>query len=257
MLHQEKIAFIKTLLFIAMNDNELSEEEEKYFQELGASLDITSEELFEIKDEIFFHLCSIDSILDEIHTDEVKETLIRELLSLCFLDNNYSDEERQGIITICEFLNFDINYFEELEHFYEVENKKNIFNKFVKKTIETSKITLRTLGKRIQNDSQVVSQSVSKGVKLLNQKISSSIEIARKTKEENEELREKLKNNTLTEAIKQKVIIQLNNKILNLTAQLKAEKERNDKNEEMIELLQLQIQELIETKEVAESIKTA
>ena len=62
---------------------------------------------------------------------------------------------------------------------------------------------------------------------------------------------------TLTEAVKQKVIVQLHSKISNLMQQLKIERERNQRNEEMIRLLQAQIDDLMLTMEVAENAKTA
>ena len=66
-----------------------------------------------------------------------------------------------------------------------------------------------------------------------------------------------MKKDTLTEAVKQKVILQLHSKITNLMQQLKVERERNQKNEEMIRLLQAQIDDLMLTMEVAENAKTA
>ena len=257
MENKEKIAFLKTLFYIAVNDDELTEAEENYFFELGKSFDLTEEEVTEIKYEMYFHIETLEDIVSGIKSDDTKELLINELLSLCFIDNNYSEEERQGILIICELMKFDVNRFAKIESNFKKEHRLKLVNNFVKKTLETGKSTLLSLGNKIQADSKVVSKSVSKGVKSINNKISSTLEITRKTKEENEALREKLKNNNVTESIKQKIILQLNNKILNLTTQLKIEKERKDKNEEMIELLQMQIIELTKTKEVAENIQTA
>ena len=70
-------------------------------------------------------------------------------------------------------------------------------------------------------------------------------------------LREQLKKTTLTETIKQKVIVQLGAKIATLTEQLQAERKRNQQNEEMIRELQAQIDDLMETMEVAQNAKTA
>ena len=79
----------------------------------------------------------------------------------------------------------------------------------------------------------------------------------KKAKEENKELREQLKKNNLTEAVKQKVIVQLAAKIASLKEQLQNEKKRNQQNEEMIRELQAQIEDLLLTMEVAENAKTA
>ena len=61
----------------------------------------------------------------------------------------------------------------------------------------------------------------------------------------------------MTEAVKQKVIMQLHSKIQALANQLKEEKKRDEQNEEMIRLLQEQIADLEMTVVVAENVKTA
>ena len=51
--------------------------------------------------------------------------------------------------------------------------------------------------------------------------------------------------------------MQLGAKIANLTEQLQTERKRNQQNEEMIRELQAQIDDLMETMEVAQNAKTA
>ena len=109
----------------------------------------------------------------------------------------------------------------------------------------------------MKKGSSSVAHSVSAGVGIVGTKISNSVESAKKLREENKALREKMKKETVSEKVKQRVITQLHSKITALSAQLKAEKERNNRNEEMINLLQAQIDDLMETMTVAENAKTA
>ena len=102
-----------------------------------------------------------------------------------------------------------------------------------------------------------VARSVTLGIGFAGNKLSASIESAKKLREENKALREKLQTNTVSEKVKQKVITQLNSKVSTLSAQLKMERERNRRNEEMIELLQAQIDDLTITLDVAQNAKTA
>ena len=75
-----------------------------------------------------------------------------------------------------------------------------------------------------------------------------------KIKEENCILREELRKITLEEKTKQEVIMHLSNRIHALQEELKEEESRNQQNEEMIQVLQIQIDELLETMRVAESV---
>ena len=113
------------------------------------------------------------------------------------------------------------------------------------------------MGKKAIDGSGVLFRSVADGLNMVGSKIAFSLESAKKAKEENKALREQLKKTTLTEAIKQKVIVQLGAKIANLTEQLQTERKRNQQNEEMIRELQAQIDDLMETMEVAQNAKTA
>lgn len=90
MANKEKIAFLKTLFYIAINDSDLTGVETDYFFELGKSFDLAEEEVIEIKYEVYFHIETLEEILSEIKSDELKELLINELLSLCFVDNSYT-----------------------------------------------------------------------------------------------------------------------------------------------------------------------
>ena len=112
-------------------------------------------------------------------------------------------------------------------------------------------------GKKAMDGSKTALRSVTDGLNTIGSKISFSLESAKKAKEENKELREQLKKNNLTEAVKQKVIVQLAAKIASLKEQLQNEKKRNQQNEEMIRELQAQIEDLLLTMEVAENAKTA
>lgn len=83
------------------------------------------------------------------------------------------------------------------------------------------------------------------------------MENVKRTRQENAELREKLKSDTVSEAVKQKVIAMLHSKIRSLNEQLQEEKNRNDQNEEMIKMLQEQLADLESTMETAQKAKIA
>lgn len=105
----------------------------------------------------------------------------------------------------------------------------------------------------IVEESSAIYKNFAKGLGKVNTKISDLIKTSKELKKENLELRKILENNTITESIKQKVIIQLNSKIKFLTEQLKIERERNTKNEELIALLQSQIEDFELTLKTAEN----
>ena len=92
-------------------------------------------------------------------------------------------------------------------------------------------------------------QAVAAGLGVIGSKIAFSAADAAKAKKENEELREALKQVTLDNATKEKIIIQLNMKIDMLKEALEKEEEKINKNEQVIQILQEQINDLCITLE--------
>lgn len=68
-----------------------------------------------------------------------------------------------------------------------------------------------------------------------------------KSKKENAELREKLRNSNQSNATKQQIIKELNLKLNRLRSELEAEKKKNNKSQEKIASLEEQIEDIIYT----------
>ena len=96
-------------------------------------------------------------------------------------------------------------------------------------------------------------QAVAGGVGVLGAGIASNAADGAKAKKQNEELREELHRQNVDNATKQKVIIQLNKKVEELKKALAEEKGRTDSNSEKIKILQEQLDDVLQTLEVAKA----
>lgn len=246
---EEQKAYIKVLIYIASIDGAISEEELTFFTEKGEEIGISKEECETAVKEVVTDKEKFENIICNIKTEETKMALLEELISLCHSDGEYSMAEKIGMTDICISLGLDTSILKKFE------NKSKINN--VKKRFDNAKSSASALGKKVVNNTSKIASRVANGIGNVGSKISLSIESAKKLREENKELRERLKEETISESVKQKVIIQLNLKIKTLTEQLKLEKECNRQNEEMIKLLKAQIDDLYDTVQVAEMAKTA
>lgn len=74
-----------------------------------------------------------------------------------------------------------------------------------------------------------------------------NINDAKRSKKENEALREELKKSNMDSKAKQKVIEKLNEQLEQVKAELREEKIKSSKNEEKIRLMEEQINDLVET----------
>lgn len=271
MLDSERTSYLKALIYIAASDEDFDEREMEFFIEAGLSCGLSHSEVLSIKDSVTRKEESLEDILRDITVEDTKTELLCDLLTLCYLDGSYSILEQVGMRAICDILGIAEERLEELETLAEesFKKEKNPFQLFkksriggnmlsgLKKAFEASKEGSKVFGSKVKKGGSSVARSVSKGVGIVGTKISGSVESVKKQKEENRILREKLKKETISEAVKQRVISQLHGKITTLSAQLKAEKERNHKNEEMIRLLQAQIDDLEETMSVAENARVS
>jgi len=268
MEHIEAIAYLKTLLYIASADNSIDDSEMKCFCSIGESLGLSSNDLISIQTANISQTESIETIVREIKEEQTKISLIKELLSLCYIDGEYSLVEQSGMSEICALLNLSDDVLKKLEADFEKQRKsqKDIaswkksvscspFYSTIEKALEVGKNGALSVSQKIVDSSAVLAHSLTSGLGVIGTKISFSIELAKKAKEENRQLREKLKTTNISEAVKQKVILQLNSKIVAMSSQLKDEKQRNKKNEELILLLQAQIDDLSATVDVAQSIE--
>lgn len=90
-------------------------------------------------------------------------------------------------------------------------------------------------------------QAVAGGIGVVGAGVVSNAAEGAKSKKQNKELREALKQSNMDNATKQKVITNLNTQIENLKKALIEEKAKTERNEEKIRLMQEQLADLIET----------
>ena len=256
-IHVQSINYLKALMYLAYADKNIAEKEEEFFYEFARSNNLDNEAILLVRSEITDNKINFEDVLLSITDVAERKNFVKELLSICIVDGNYSIAERHSIKDICLFLDIPhkelVKLEKEAKNAY-LESKKNISLLDGAHDRSNEK---RNYSKLAFEGGKSLLHSVSNGLNIAASKINMSIELSKKTKEENKLLREELRKTTLTEAVKQKVILQLNAKIVNLKEQLNEEKKRNKKNEEMIIALQSQIEDLLLTLDAAEEVKTA
>lgn len=119
---EEKIPYIKTLMYIALADDTIDESEMLYFEQIANIYGLSNDELNVIKESIIQRNEKIEDIVANIIERETKLTLLYELLALCYVDDNYSLVEKQGMKRICQLLGVESSKLEELENVM-IENK--------------------------------------------------------------------------------------------------------------------------------------
>jgi len=254
---EQKIEYLRTLMYIASVDDTVTDDEYACFTRIAIGNGLTEDVAACIKAEIESGEKDISSALSELTDNKAKKQLIRDLLSICYADGSYSIPEQSGIREICNVIGVENKQLKQLEFEAKIGNSMHKATGIVMSAVDECASETVELGKKTIIGSTKLMRSVSDGLNTVGSKISFSLESAKKAKEENKALREQLKKTTLTEAIKQKVIVQLGAKISALTEQLQVEKKRNEQNEEMIRELQSQIDDLMATMEVAQNAKTA
>lgn len=254
---EQGMQYLRALMYIAAADESISEDEYICFSKIAVNSGLTEDAVAEIKIEIEAGKADLQEILSGITDDKTKKKLLHDLLVICFADDSYSVAEQNGMREICALLNVGDKKLAQIEREAKISHSMQKASGSFLGAVNAGAVGTVALGKKAIDGSEVLFRSVADGLNTVGSKIAFSLESAKKAKEENKALREQLKKTTLTEAIKQKVIVQLGAKIANLTQQLQAERKRNQQNEEMIRELQAQIDDLMETMEVAQNAKTA
>lgn len=116
MNQDEKVAYLKALLFIALADENVDDNELGYFYRLGDLYGLTSTELDDIKHAVIDKKEPIESILTKITQRQTKISLLYELLALCYVDGNYSVAERSGLKDVCRLMNIESEKLNALEN---------------------------------------------------------------------------------------------------------------------------------------------
>ena len=253
----QTILYLKILMFIASADDTITEDEYDCFTNLAIENGLSEETVTNIKEEIISGDIDISMVLSELTDDRLKKQLINDLILICYSDGHYSITEQNGIKDICNALGITKKQLAQIEAEAKMSNVAHRTAKTIVGVLSNGAAGTAKVGKMALIGGKKLIHSLANGINTVGAKVRFSLESAKKAKEENETLREQLKKTTLTEAIKQKIIIQLNAKIANLIEQLQEEKKRNKKNEEMIRELQSQIDDLRATLEVAKDVKTA
>lgn len=254
---EQGMHYLRALMYIAAADETVSEDEYICFSKIAVSSGLSEEAVAEIKTEIETGKANLQEILSGITDDKTKKKLLHDLLMICFADDSYSVAEQNGMREICALLDVNDKKLAQIEREAKLSHSMQKASGSFLSAVNAGATGTMTLGKKAIDSSGVLLRSVADGLNTVGSKIAFSLESAKKAKEENKALREQLKKTTLTETIKQKVIVQLGAKIATLTEQLQAERKRNQQNEEMIRELQAQIDDLMETMEVAQNAKTA
>ncbi len=246
----ERAPYIKTIMLIAASDDNIDDEEIAYLKRIGKKIGLSDEDFSLAKECVLSKAETINDVTNKLQEKATKLSLLYELLVLCYADSVYTIVEKQGMRDLCIILGLESKELDTLEKsFSAVNSMKSGMNSLGKK--------LNILGEKSVEGGKKIAQSVASGIGTVGSKISLTIANSKQLKEENKNLREELKKITLSEAVKQKIVLQLNSKITSLKTALQAEKERNQKNEDMIKLLQEQISDLMLTVDVAEAAKTA
>lgn len=255
------------LLCIASVDGDVAQEEQNRISKIYG---INEDVIADLVDKISNENLNLTDVLEEVAQSEEKYDLLNHIIMLCYSDGKYQKDEKIAVRNLCALLDISEDEIEKAEKDIAIDNakqkvsgifshfdNKEEFKKGLKRFAEGTKKTAKAVGEKITGSTKGVTASVANGLGSLNTRISFALASAKKTKQENEALRAELKNNALNETVKQSVIKKLNTKITGLKSQLEAEKQRNDENEEIIALLQMQIEDLKQTRELAENTKTA
>lgn len=123
MNEKERLSYVKALMFIALADDEIEENEQVYLEEVGKIYGLSEEALEEIKNCIIKKEESLESILSGIEVRQHKLSLVYDLLALCYADGHYSFIEQEGMKKVCNILNIEEKRLQDLESVMEEQLK--------------------------------------------------------------------------------------------------------------------------------------
>lgn len=113
--NEEKISFVKALIYVAtLDDSGVVDFERNYIASIAKAYGVNDNDIDKLYDEITNISC-IDDVLSNIKDRKIKLLLLKELVALCFIDGNYDDKEKSGMIKICNLLNIEQSKLIEIE----------------------------------------------------------------------------------------------------------------------------------------------
>ena len=115
MNENEKVNYVKALMYIALADDTIDEGEEGYLDQIGTLYGIGGVELRAIKSSLINKSEKIEDILATITNRSTQLTLIYDLLAICYADDQYSVIEKQGMQDICDIMHIEHEKLRALE----------------------------------------------------------------------------------------------------------------------------------------------
>ena len=111
---KERENYLQTLIFLANSDGVISEEEIGALTIIASNLKVSPSRVAELIDEVKKGKCLAD-ILKGISTRNTKLTLIYELISICYANGEYSNEEKETMKKIVNMLEIEAEKLDEIE----------------------------------------------------------------------------------------------------------------------------------------------
>lgn len=112
---KEIVSYLKALLYIATIDENFDDNEKKYISNMANLYELTNEQVKELEMTVINREESLEDILSEIKSRQVKLSLIYELMYLCYIDGNYCEREHAGMENIREILDIESEKLDEIE----------------------------------------------------------------------------------------------------------------------------------------------
>lgn len=111
---EEKISYVKALIYIATVDSKIQEEEKNYVDQIARMYGIPEDKVENLWEEVK-DVNSVESVLIGIEDRRHKLMLINELVAICHADGQYSSVEKEGIRKIANHLGVEVTKLQEIE----------------------------------------------------------------------------------------------------------------------------------------------
>ncbi len=112
----EKVSYVKALIYLATIDQEgISEEEKIYIATIAKAYGIPEENIESLYDDVI-NTKDLETILAGIEDRKHKLMLVNELIAISYADGHYLEEEHAGVMKICEILGVEESKLNEIEH---------------------------------------------------------------------------------------------------------------------------------------------
>lgn len=99
----EKNSYLQTMVFISSSDGIISKEEISALKGMASNIGVSEEKVDQLISEVK-NGKELKEILDGIQNRQAKLLLIYELITLCYADGVYSNNEKESMKNICNLL---------------------------------------------------------------------------------------------------------------------------------------------------------